>query len=43
MIDTQELLDRITSMKKEAYDIQSVDMSHLTSIIPFNPNEINPL
>jgi hypothetical protein len=43
IIDTQELLERITAMKKEAYDIQEVDMTHLVSIIPINPLEINPV
>ncbi len=43
ILDTQELLGRITSMKKEAYDIQEIDMTHMISIIPFNPNEIKPL
>ncbi len=43
IIDTQKLLWRITAMKKEVYDIQEVDMTHLTSIIPFNPSEMSPL
>jgi hypothetical protein len=43
MLDTQELLSRIASMKKEVYDIQTVDMTQMTSIIPFNPTDINPL
>ncbi len=42
-VDTQDLLSRISTMKKEVYDIQSIDMSHLTSIIPFNPLEITPV
>lgn len=40
---TQELLSRIASMKKEAYGIQSVDMSQYSSIIPFNVAEVNPI
>ena len=43
MVDTQELLSRIASMKKEVYDIQAIDMTNLTSIIPFNPAEMNPI
>ena len=43
IIDTQWLLERITAMKKGAYDIQEVDMTHLVSIIPLNPIEINPI
>ena len=43
MVDTQDLLNRIASMKKEVYDIQAIDMSHMDSIIPFNPAEISPL
>lgn len=43
MLDTQELLGRIASMKKEVYDIQTIDMTQLQSIIPFNPADINPI
>lgn len=43
MVDTQELLSRIASMKKEVYDIQSIDITNLNSIIPFNPLEISPV
>lgn len=43
IIDTQELLWRITAMKKEVYDIQEVDMTHLVSIIPFDYRAISPL
>lgn len=43
MVDTQKLFDRIASMKKEVYDIQSVDMTQLTSVIPFNPAEFSPV
>jgi hypothetical protein len=43
MVDTQELLGRIASMKKEVYDIQSIDMTQLSSIVPFNPIEFNPV
>ena len=43
MVDTQKLLDRIASMKKEVYDIQSIDMTQLSSIIPFNPAEFSPV
>lgn len=43
MVDTQELLSRIATMKKEVYDIQSIDMTQLNSIIPFNPAEFNPV
>lgn len=43
MLDTQELLARIASMKKEVYDIQSIDMTQLSSTIPFNPAEFSPV
>jgi hypothetical protein len=43
IIDTQELLWRITSIKKDVYDIQEIDMTHLVSIIPFDYREISPL
>ncbi len=43
IFDTQELLSRIASMKKKVYDIQAIDMTNLTSVIPFNPTEINPI
>jgi hypothetical protein len=43
VLDTQELLGRIASMKKEVYDIQEIDMTNLTSVIPFNPLDITPI
>lgn len=43
MVDTQELLARIASMKKEVYDIQSIDMTQMNSIVPFNPAEFSPV
>lgn len=43
MGDTQELLGRIASMKKEVYDIQSIDMTQMSSMIPFNPAEFTPI
>ncbi|MBC7504096.1 hypothetical protein H7169_03920 [Candidatus Gracilibacteria bacterium] len=43
VLDTQELLGRITSMKKEVYDIQEIDMTNLTSVIPFNSLDITPI
>jgi hypothetical protein len=43
MVDIQKLLGRIASMKKEVYDIQTIDMTHLSSIIPFDPTLLSPL
>ena len=42
-MDIQDLLGQIASMKKEVYDIQSIDMSRYTSIIPFDPASIVPI
>ncbi len=41
--DTQELLQRIEAMKKEMYDIQSIDLKKKESIIKFNPIDISPI
>jgi len=41
--DTQDLLQRIEAMKKEMYDIQTIDLSKKSSIIPFNPSDISPI
>jgi hypothetical protein len=30
-------------MKKQVYDIQEIDMTHLQSIIPFNPVDFSPI
>lgn len=43
LTNTQDLLGRIAAMKKKVYDIQTIDMTHLVSIIPFNSADINPL
>ncbi len=43
MLDTQNLLSRITVMKKEVYDIQTIDLTNMISLIPFNPVDISPL
>jgi hypothetical protein len=43
MKDTQELLLRIEAMKKEMYDIQTIDITKRESIIPFNPLDISPI
>lgn len=43
MKDTQELLQRIEAMKKEMYDIQTVDLKKYQSIIQFNPSDISPI
>ena len=43
ILDTQELLNRISTLKKQVYDIQEIDMTRLTSIVPFNPNDILPI
>ncbi len=41
--DIQDLRNKMEAMKKEIYDIQSVDLSEKTSIVPFNPDEITPI
>lgn len=41
--DIQELLNQIASMKKEVYDIQSIDMSRYSTLIPFDPSKIAPV
>jgi hypothetical protein len=43
ILDTQELLTRISTLKKQVYDIQEIDMTHLSSIVPFNSADINPI
>ena len=43
MLDTQNLLSHITVMKKEVYDIQTIDLTNMISLIPFNPVDISPL
>lgn len=43
MKDTQQLLQRIEAMKKEMYDIQTVDLTKHTSIIPFDSTQFSPL
>ncbi len=43
MKDTQELLQRIEAMKKEMYDIQTIDLKKRTSILKFNPLDISPI
>lgn len=43
MKDTQDLLQRIEAMKKEMYDIQTIDLSKKQNIIPFNPVDISPI
>ena len=43
MKDTQELLQRIEAMKKEMYDIQTVDLKKRTNIIKFNPIDMSPI
>ncbi len=43
MKDTQELLQRIEAMKKEMYDVQTIDLKKRKSIIKFNPTDISPL
>ncbi len=43
ILDTQELLTRISTLKKQVYDIQEIDMTHLSSIVPFNSTDINPI
>lgn len=42
-VDIQELLGQISSMKKEVYDIQTIDMSRFTTLIPFDPSNISPI
>ncbi len=41
--DTQDLLARIDAMKKEMYDIQTVDLTKKKSLVAFNPKDISPL
>lgn len=41
--DIQELLEQIASIKKEVYDIQTIDMSRFATIIPFDPSSIVPI
>lgn len=41
--DTENLLGRIDAMKKEINDIETVNLSKNTSIIPFNPSDISPV
>ena len=41
--DIQDLRNKIEAMKKEIYDIQTVDLSEKTSIVPFNPDELTPI
>lgn len=43
MKDTQELLQRIEAMKKEMYDIQTIDLKKHTNIIPFDSTKISPI
>lgn len=43
MKETAELSDRIEAMKKEIYDIQTVDLSKKKSLIAFNPSDISPI
>lgn len=43
MKDIQDLRNKIEAMKKEIYDIQSVDLGEKTSMVPFNPAEISPI
>lgn len=41
--DTQDLLSRVEAMKKEMYDIQTIDLGKKKSIFQINPNDISPL
>lgn len=41
--DTQELLMKIEALKKEMYDIQTVDLTKKKSIISLNPSDISPI
>lgn len=41
--DTTELSSRIDAMKKEIYDIQTIDLRTRKSIIAFNPTDISPI
>lgn len=43
MKDIADLRNKIEAMKKEIYDIQTVDLSEKTSIVPFNPDELSPI
>ncbi len=41
--DTESLLGRIDAMKKEINDIETVNLSKTSSIVPFNASDISPV
>jgi hypothetical protein len=41
--DVQDLRNKIEAIKKEIYDIQTVDLSRRKSLIPFDPNQNSPI
>lgn len=41
--DIQDLRNKVEAMKKEIYDIQSIDLNDRPSIIPFNPETLTPV
>ncbi|GAB0174796.1 MAG: hypothetical protein HHAS10_06750 [Candidatus Altimarinota bacterium] len=41
--DIQDLRNKIEAMKKEIYDIQSIDLTDRASIVPFNPEILTPI
>ena len=41
--DTKELRDKIEAMKKEIYDIQTIDLTKRNSIIPLDIKDISPI
>ncbi len=41
--DTQELLSKISTMKKELNDIETVELVANTGIMPFNPQDMSPI
>lgn len=43
MKDTENLLTRVEAMKKEIYDIQSIDLKKKESLVKFNPLDISPI
>ena len=41
--DVQELRNKIEAMKREIYDIQSVDLSNKISLVPLDPEKNPPV
>ena len=43
MSDTESLLSRIDAMKKEINDVQTIDLTKISSLVPFKSEEISPI